>query len=133
MRLIRNRFWKNAGLATLRWIQANDDLSDRFEDAGRLIEYRLGAALDKAGLPGVVQAVGGMVGVFLGIERATTWDDVSGLDTDLFNRFFHAALRNGVLLPPSPFEAWFLMESHLDNTLDEALTILEASIAEAAR
>ena len=131
--LAGNPLATSAGLATLRWIQANDDLYDRFEDAGRLIEYRLGAALDKAGLPGVVQAVGGMVGVFLGIERATTWEDVSGLDTDLFNRFFHAALRNGVLLPPSPFEAWFLMESHLDNTLDEALTILEASIAEAAR
>ncbi len=121
-----------AGLATLRWLKANDDLYDRFEDAGRLIEHRLGIALEAAGLPGVVQAVGGMVGVFLGVDRATTWSDVADLDPNLFNRFFHGALRRGVLLPPSPFEAWFLMESHLDDTLDIALTALEESIAEAA-
>ncbi len=122
-----------AGLATLRWIREHDDLYDRFEDAGRLIEHRLGAALEAASLPGVVQAVGGMVGVFLGVERATTWEDVADLDADLFNRFFHAALDRGVLLPPSPYEAWFLMESHLDGTLDVALTALEAAIGEAAR
>ena len=121
-----------AGLATLRWIKEHEDLYDRFEDAGRLIEFRLGAAIEAAGLPGVVQAVGGMVGVFLGVEQATTWDEVADLDADLFNRFFHAALRRGVLLPPSPFEAWFLMESHLDGTLDIALTALEEAIAEAA-
>jgi glutamate-1-semialdehyde 2,1-aminomutase len=121
-----------AGRATLRWLKANDDLYDRFEDAGRLIEHRLGNALEAAGLPGIVQAVGGMVGVFLGVDRATTWSDVADLDPNLFNRFFHGALRRGVLLPPSPFEAWFLMESHLDSTLDIALTALEESIAEAA-
>ena len=130
--LAGNPLATSAGLATLRWIQANDDVYDRFDDAGRLVEFRLSKALDTAGLPGVVQAVGGMVGVFLGIERATTWSDVADLDGDLFNRFFHAALRRGVLLPPSPFEAWFLMEAHMDSTLDIALTALEESIAEAA-
>jgi len=130
--LAGNPLAASAGLANLRWIQTNDDLYDRFEDAGRLIEHRLDRALASAGLPGIVQAVGGMVGVFLGIEKATTWDDVAGLDADLFNRFFHAALRRGVLLPPSPYETWFLMEAHLDSTLDEALTILEDAIAEAA-
>jgi glutamate-1-semialdehyde 2,1-aminomutase len=130
--LAGNPLATSAGLATLRWIQANDDVYDRFDDAGRLIEFRLGKALETAGLPGVVQAVGGMVGVFLGIEQATTWSDVADLDGDLFNRFFHAALRRGVLLPPAPYEAWFLMESHLDSTLDIALTALEESIAEAA-
>ena len=130
--LAGNPLAASAGLANLRWIQANDDLYDRFEDAGRLTEHRLGRALTSAGLPGTVQAVGGMVGVFLGIEKATTWQDVAGLDADLFNRFFHAALRRGVLLPPSPYETWFLMEAHLDSTLDEALTILEEAIAEAA-
>ena len=130
--LAGNPLATSAGLATLRWIQANHDVYDRFDDAGRLIEFRLSKALETAGLPGVVQAVGGMVGVFLGIERATTWSDVADLDGDLFSRFFHAALRRGVLLPPSPFEAWFLMEAHLDSMLDVALTALEESIAEAA-
>jgi hypothetical protein len=37
------------------------------------------------------------------------------------------------MLPPSPFETWFLMESHLDGTLDEAAAALSAAIMDAAR
>ena len=69
-----------------------------------------------------------MIGIFVGIEHAQNWDDVAGIDQDLFRRFFHAALKRGVLLPPSPFEAWFLMEAHLDATLDTALDALSEAI-----
>lgn len=121
-----------AGLATLRHLVAHPDLYARFDDAGDLISARLGSGLASAGVPGIVNHVGGMVGVFLGVETVESWDDVANLDQDLFTRFFHAALRRGVLLPPSPFETWFLMEAHLDGTLDTALDALSEAITEAA-
>jgi glutamate-1-semialdehyde aminotransferase len=34
-------------------------------------------------------------------------------------------------LPPSPFEAWFLMEAHLDETFDIVLDVLSHAIEEA--
>jgi glutamate-1-semialdehyde 2,1-aminomutase len=73
-----------------------------------------------------------MIGVFLGVERVASWDDVADLDGELFARFFQASLERGVLLPPSAYEAWFLMEDHLDGALDKALDALEEAIAEAA-
>ncbi len=121
-----------AGLATLRYLVAHPELYQRFDEAGELISDRLSAALATAGIPGVVNRVGGMVGVFLGADRVNNWDDAARLDHDLFARFFHAALRRGVLLPPSPFETWFLMEAHLDGTLTRALDLLAESIVEAA-
>jgi glutamate-1-semialdehyde 2,1-aminomutase len=121
-----------AGLATLRQLVAHPDLYDRLDHAGELISERLGTALASAGLPGVVTHVGGMVGVFLGVEAVSSWDDVASLDQGLFRRFFHAALERGVLLPPSPFETWFLMEAHLDGTLEIALDALCEAITEAA-
>jgi len=120
-----------AGLATLRYLVANPGLYGQFEAAGVEMKSRLEGALTKAGIPALVNHAGGMVGFFLGIDRAQDWDDVAGLDQELFGRFFHSALRRGVLLPPSPFETWFLMESHLDGTLDTALDALTAAIAEA--
>ncbi len=113
-----------AGLATLRHLQADPGLYPRFEDAGERTSSRLVHALSRAGIPGVVHRAGGMMGLFLGVDRAESWDDVAGLDQGLFNRFFHAALDRGVLLPPSPFETWFLMEAHLDGPLDSALDAL---------
>ncbi len=120
-----------AGLTTLRILAEDPTIYDSFEQAGATLSQRLSSAFDSAAIPGVVHHVGGMVGVFLGIEEARRWDDVSGLDTELFARFFHAALRRGVLLPPSPYEAWFLMQSHLDGPMEDVLHALEEAIAEA--
>ncbi len=121
-----------AGLATLRYLRAHPELYDRFEEAGATVATRLGKALAAAGVPGVVHHVGGMLGVFLGVDRVRRWEDVADLDQGLFRRFFHAALRRGVLLPPSPYEAWFLTAAHLEGDLDRALDVLEAAIEEAA-
>jgi len=119
-----------AGLATLHHLVSNPGLYDDFERAGETIEERLGDAISATGSVGLVNHVGGMVGVFLGIEKVSCWDDLDSLDKDLFARFFHAAWDRGVLLPPSPFEAWFLMEAHLDETLDLAIDALAEAIVE---
>lgn len=121
-----------AGLTTLRLLAEDPTIYDSFDEAGATISRRLSSAFDSVSVPGVVHHVGGMVGVFLGIDEARWWDDVAGLDPELFARFFHAALKRGVLLPPSPYEAWFLMQSHLDGPLDEAVSALEEAVAEAA-
>lgn len=121
-----------AGLATLRHLADNPSLYARFDEAGDRIETRLSAAMARAGLPGTVNHVGGMVGVFLGLDQVRSWDEISGIDQDLFARFFRAALERGVLLPPSAFETWFLMEAHLDSALEVALDALEEAIEVAA-
>ena len=74
-----------------------------------------------------------MFSIFLGVEDVRSWDDVSAVDREWFGRFFRAALERGVLLPPSAFEAWFLMEAHLDGTLDRALDVLEEALEVSAR
>ncbi len=122
-----------AGIATLRALAARPEIYQNFDDAGADLAKQLHEALARAGMPGVVNHVGGMMGLFLGIEEATSWDDVADLDKSLFKRFFNAALARGVLLPPSPYEAWFLMESHLDETWEIALAALTGAIEDAAR
>jgi glutamate-1-semialdehyde 2,1-aminomutase len=122
-----------AGLATLRYLAAHPSLYERFEAAGAATALRLQEVLSEVALKGTVSHVGGMLGLFLGIETVRNWDDVSGLDRDLFGRFFHAALDRGLLLPPSPFETWFLMEDHLNGALDLALDALSDALREIAR
>lgn len=119
-----------AGITTLRYLATHPDLYPRFDEAGQEISTRLRKVLRRRGLPGVVNHVGGMVGLFLGIDEAQSWDDVADLDQALFTRFFNAAMKRGVLIPPSPYEAWFLMEAHLDGTLGTALDALSDAIEE---
>jgi glutamate-1-semialdehyde 2,1-aminomutase len=119
-----------AGLATLRYLASHSDLYQRFDAAGERASARLRETLSKVRLPGVVNHVGGMLGIFIGIDQARNWSDVASLDQELFKRFFHSALRMGILIPPSPFESWFLMEAHLDGSLDLAVDALSAAIEE---
>ncbi|HEX7097857.1 MAG TPA: glutamate-1-semialdehyde 2,1-aminomutase [Acidimicrobiia bacterium] len=122
-----------AGLTTLRYLADHPELYDRFEIAGRRVADCLNAVFSRIGRPGVVTHVGGMLGIFLGIDEVRSWDEVAGVDRDWFGRFFHAALDRRVMLPPSPFEAWFLMEAHLDRALDRALAALEEALEVSAR
>ncbi len=120
-----------AGLACLRAISADPGLHERLEAMGEKMEERLRAAISQSGRPGVVQRVGAMLTVFLGPERVISWDDTIEIDRDRFARFHRHALDNGVLLPPSPFEAWFLMDSH-GPVIDEAGDVLCRAIVETA-
>jgi glutamate-1-semialdehyde 2,1-aminomutase len=50
-------------------------------------------------------------------------------DKELFNRFFHAMLAEGVYLAPSAYEAGFVSSAHgpaeIEKTIDAAATALK--------
>jgi glutamate-1-semialdehyde 2,1-aminomutase len=58
-------------------------------------------------------------------ETVDGYNDVTSCDTDRYARFFHAMLQEGVYLPPSQFETWFVSAAHSENDMARA--------AEAAR
>ncbi len=120
-----------AGLATLRYIAANPGLYDELETMGAVLEARLSEAMKENDVSGCVQRVGAMLTLFFGPSEVHSWDDASTVDRDRFSRFFQAAYRNGVLLPPSPFEALFLMKTH-GSVVEHASDILVAAVGEAA-
>ncbi len=118
-----------AGLACLRVLKDRPEIYHTLETVGERIEEELTSALQRLGIGGCVQRVGAMLTLFLGPESVGSWDDVAGLDRELFARFFNAALSRGVLLPPSAFEAWFLMEAHA-GVVDTAVEALVAALEE---
>jgi glutamate-1-semialdehyde 2,1-aminomutase len=54
----------------------------------------------------------------------TRFSQVMNADSKMFDRFFHAMLRQGINLAPSPFESGFISAAHGDieikDTLDAA-------------
>ncbi|MFP3881257.1 MAG: glutamate-1-semialdehyde 2,1-aminomutase [Actinomycetota bacterium] len=119
-----------AGLATLRHLAERPGIYTELEALGGAMEEELEGALAENGIEGCVNRAGGMMTVFLGPSDVTSWEDAVKVDRERFSRFFHAAYGNGVLLPPSPFEAMFLMRAHLD-VVTEATDALVAAIAKA--
>ncbi|HEY4315150.1 MAG TPA: glutamate-1-semialdehyde 2,1-aminomutase, partial [Actinomycetes bacterium] len=122
-----------AGLATLR--AATDEVYTYVDKAAAELSGLAGDALATAGVPHVVQHAGSMFSVFFTPDAVTDYDGARRQDTSAFRAFFHAMLEQGVYLPPSAFEAWFLSAAHDDGALArvaDALPRAAGAAAEAA-
>jgi glutamate-1-semialdehyde 2,1-aminomutase len=74
-----------------------------------------------------VSRVGSLLTAFFRPRPPTSLPDVRQADAMRFSAF-HQALRDlGVLIPPSPFEAWFLSVTHGVHEIDEAIAAIGAA------
>jgi glutamate-1-semialdehyde 2,1-aminomutase len=119
-----------AGLATLRL--ANHDVYAQVDRVAKAVATMVGTELTKAGVPHRVQSAGNLFSVFFTEKPVTDFDSAKASQTFRFAPFFHAMLRHGVYLPPSPFEAWFVSSAHDDAALDRIADALPAAARAAA-
>ncbi|GBD24818.1 Glutamate-1-semialdehyde 2,1-aminomutase [bacterium HR30] len=106
-----------AGLRTLEVLQ-QPGTYERLEELGQRLEVGLREALVAAGVQGCVQRVGSMWTLFLGVAQVRSAADARRVDHDLFRRWFHGMLDEGIYLPPSPFEAAFISLAHTEAEID---------------
>ena len=119
-----------AGLATLR--ACTPDVYDRLGVVSRAIADGVAEALGAAGVPHTIQWAGSMFSVFFRDGAVRNYDEAKAQDTDAFRRFFHAMLEQGVHLPPSAFECWFVSAAHDDEAVSAVLEALPAAARAAA-
>jgi glutamate-1-semialdehyde 2,1-aminomutase len=58
--------------------------------------------------------------------------DTLANDTFRYGPFFHAMLEQGISLPPSVFEAWFVSAAHDDAVINRIIEALPAAARTAA-
>jgi glutamate-1-semialdehyde 2,1-aminomutase len=121
-----------AGAATLRTAdriayQTIDRRSVQLQDAVR-------AALEEAGVDHSVQTAGSLFSVAFGTSATGVHDYAQARSQETFRypAFFRAMLEQGVYLPPSVFEAWFLSAAHDDAAMDRIVSALPAAARAAA-
>ncbi|MFI6293763.1 glutamate-1-semialdehyde 2,1-aminomutase [Nonomuraea sp. NPDC050790] len=105
-----------AGLATLR--NLDDDAYARVDAAAATVAQAASEALSAEGVPHRLQAAGSLFSIFFTDREVTDFDAARTQNTAAFTAFFHAMLDQGVYLPPSAYEAWFLSAAHDDEALN---------------
>jgi glutamate-1-semialdehyde 2,1-aminomutase len=109
-----------AGIAVLDRLE-DPALYRRLEALGARLHAGLVAALDDAGVQGVVNRSGSMLTPFLGVQRVADFAEARAADTAAFARLHRGWLAAGVLWPPSQFEAGFLSTVHSEADIDRAV------------
>jgi glutamate-1-semialdehyde 2,1-aminomutase len=121
-----------AGLATLR--ACTPDVYARVDKAAATVAMLAAQALKAEGVPFRLQEAGSLFSVFLGVDgQVRDFGEAKGQSSAAYAGFFHTMLRQGIYLPPSPFEAWFLSAAHDDAAIGRIAEALPAAARAAAQ
>jgi glutamate-1-semialdehyde 2,1-aminomutase len=119
-----------AGLATLRL--ATPEVYAQLDATAHTVRDAVAEHLLAAGVPHIVQAAGTMFSVFFRDAAVRDFAEASRQDTTAYAAFFHSMLDQGVYLPPSAYEAWFVSAAHDDRAISTIVDALPAAALAAA-
>jgi glutamate-1-semialdehyde 2,1-aminomutase len=121
-----------AGLQSLRLLQRSGFYDELQRKTNRLLEP-IKAKIKKNNWNACIQQVGSMFTIFFGKEEVRNLQEAMEVDIPLFARFFRTMFEQGIYVPPSPHEAWFISdaheEKHLDQTREAVLAFMEEAYA----
>ncbi|MFE7030841.1 glutamate-1-semialdehyde 2,1-aminomutase [Streptomyces sp. NPDC057621] len=119
-----------AGLAQLRLL--DDAAYTRLDAVSAQIRTLVTDALTKEGVVHTLQNASTMFSVFFTGEDVRNYEDAKTQESYRFNAFFHSMLAQGVYLPPSSFESWFVSTAHDDRAVQRIADALPAAARAAA-
>ncbi|MBL8188632.1 MAG: glutamate-1-semialdehyde 2,1-aminomutase [Acidobacteria bacterium] len=115
-----------AGITTLRLLKSLDPYASLKETTHQLLDS-MSNELTRAGITTVGNQVGSMFTCFFTSKPVSNWTTAAQSNRELYGRFFHAMLEQGIYLAPSQFEAAFVSIAHTQEIIDR--TILAAQNA----
>lgn len=118
-----------AGLATLRRLQADQPYAELDRRAEQLTDA-LRTAARGAGVPLQIPRLGSVFALVFTDQSILGFDDVQKTDQKRFNAMFHALLKRGIYLPPSPFEVCFISTSHTDEVFEQTIAAWNEALRE---
>lgn len=106
------------GIATLTELKKQNPY-EKFNEIAQIIEVFLLESSKKYGVEITVNRFGSMINPFFTNVTVTNFQQAQTSDTKKFATFFWEMMHNGVFLPPSQFEAWFLSSALTEKDLQK--------------
>jgi glutamate-1-semialdehyde 2,1-aminomutase len=109
--LAGNPLAMTAGIETLSVLKKSGAYGE-LEEKASLLEKGITEAASSAGVNIQLPRIGSMFTVFFIKGAVIDYESATKADTELYARFFHQMLSQGIYLPPSQFEAAFVSLAH---------------------
>jgi glutamate-1-semialdehyde 2,1-aminomutase len=121
-----------AGCAALDRL-ADPKTYERLERTTRRLAEGIRLAIQAGPAAGLasVETMASLLTLFWAPSPPRDYDEARAADGAAFARFFHAMLERGILLPPSPYEAWFLTTAHGEEEIDLTLEAIPSALERA--
>ncbi len=118
----------SAGYAQLSILEKHPELYVELEEKTDYLRKGLETVLKKHQVDHAINQVGSMISIFFTKKSVTNFKTANATNQEFFKSFFHNMLKQGIYLPPSPFESWFLATSLSYEMLDKTIAAADQSI-----
>lgn len=114
-----------AGLAMLKAIEVDKGLMNRLEEKTKYLQKGISDALDRSAVSYSINRIGSMMSVHFCDDPVKDFGSAAQGNNQHFKNFYHGMLKEGVYLPPSAFESWFISDALTYQDLNETIAAVE--------
>lgn len=115
-----------AGIATLEILKTKKVYKD-LEKKTVYLSEKISESADERGIPVCVNHATGLLTLFFTEGPVKDYATAKTSNTKRFAQFFIEMLEQGIYLPPSQFEAWFISLAHTQKDLDKTAEACDAA------
>lgn len=117
-----------AGLAMLNALNQQSEMYDRLDKKTERLHLGMEERISVTGLPYQINRFGSMVSLHFTNTPVIDFTTAAEGNNDYFKKYFHGMLKEGVYLPPSAFESYFLNDALTNEDIDFTLDAFERVI-----
>ena len=120
----------SAGIATLTELKENNGIYKSLEEKSLYLEKEMIKVLEKTSLDFKINRLGSMISLHFTSDDVIDFETAQKGNNDKFKKYFHGMLNEGIYLPPSAFESYFLNDalsySDIDLTINALTKVLKS-------
>lgn len=120
----------SAGLAMLTELNNRPEIFESLADKTEHLHEGFDRVLKNKGIPYQINRMGSMISVHFTEKPVVDFTSSAKGNNNIFKKYFHGMLDQGVYLPPSAFESYFLNDALSYGDLDETIAALGNLVAD---
>ena len=111
-----------AGIETISILTENPEIYESINKKTENLVNKINELIKKYNVPATVNYFGSLFTIFFAKEKVKTLEDAMNTNSEFYSIYFDTMLENGVIVPPSKYEAHFVSYVHSDEDMEKILT-----------
>ena len=110
-----------AGIETISILKENPEIYENVNKKTENLVNKINELIKKYDIPASVNHFGSLFTIFFAKEKVKTLEDAMNTNDEFYSIYFDTMLENGVIVPPSKYEAHFVSYIHNDEDVEKLL------------
>ena len=114
-----------AGFTMLKTLNESPEIFERLDKKTETLQLGMKEVLDKKGIPYQINRLGSMISLHFTDSEVVDFVSAAHGNDEAFKNYFHGMLNQGIYLPPSAFESYFLNDALSFEDIEETIKALD--------